>query len=615
MDKPDPPAANDNKPLTNAANDNKPLTKAANDNEAAAKPNAAANDNTPLNKAANDNEPKGNDLGKVTEKVKATAANDNEPKKTGPLTNSYFLRAPNTIIGGSGGGNGEDEVNKIIIRKLDLIDKKLSMIDELAKQIKNIIEEHIELQHKRYEELELKEEEGDKIGGKKALSCEQCKEKEKENPIVAFFKKIDKLKETLIGFVAMIIPMGVTLVKKLIDNVREKLSEVVRFVEKALSSAIKGVTGFLANFVKGLTEGIAFLLDLIPGGLGKGAAAALRKGGKDVAKSIEDAGKAADKYVTAKGESIATSVAAPPTRAQERTSLQKPGISATGGKQATAQEVASKNKGSETGLMKAAQSSGITDPVELAQFMAQASVETANFATLREYGNDQYFAKYDGRRDLGNSQPGDGAKYKGRGYLQITGRANYAHFGSLIGVDLVNNPQLAEEPDVAAKISIAYWNERVKKRVSDFNDTEKVTKIINGGYNGLAQRKANFEKYSKQSTSKPAAATAAAPSGPPTPAKSNAGAGAGAGGGTSSAKPTPAPKAPKAVASPSTVSSEAAATKASTPSGAMAGKKKMPDKKRANSTQQYIPSPAYHSSKADDASVFFMANEPHMGVA
>ena len=93
-----------------------------------------------------------------------------------------------------------------------------------------------------------------------------------------------------------------------------------------------------------------------------------------------------------------------------------------------------------------AMKNGITDPTELAMFMAQMSHESGSFRYAEEIhdGSD-----YEGSSILGNNQPGDGPRFKGRGYIQLTGRWNYGHYGKMIGVDLVNNPQLAD-PDIAA---------------------------------------------------------------------------------------------------------------------------------------------------------------------
>lgn len=122
---------------------------------------------------------------------------------------------------------------------------------------------------------------------------------------------------------------------------------------------------------------------------------------------------------------------------------------------------------------------------ELAAFMGQCAHESAKFTTTKEFSNG---TQYEGRADLGNTQPGDGARYKGRGFIQITGRANYTAAGKALGIDLVNHPELAERPDIATKVSIWYWNTRVKPRVANFGNTKAVTKKVNGGVNGLQDR-------------------------------------------------------------------------------------------------------------------------------
>ena len=129
---------------------------------------------------------------------------------------------------------------------------------------------------------------------------------------------------------------------------------------------------------------------------------------------------------------------------------------------------------------------------EARQFMAQCSHECDHFNTMEEYASG---AAYEGRSDLGNTQPGDGKRYKGRGYIQLTGRANYIDVGRAIGEDLVNNPTRASEPTVAAKVALHFWKTRVRRRVSDFCDTYAVTRVINGGTNGLDDRKSKFAKY------------------------------------------------------------------------------------------------------------------------
>ena len=144
-----------------------------------------------------------------------------------------------------------------------------------------------------------------------------------------------------------------------------------------------------------------------------------------------------------------------------------------------------------------AMKNGITDPTELAMFMAQMSHESGSFRYAEEIhdGSD-----YEGSSILGNNQPGDGPRFKGRGYIQLTGRWNYGHYGKMIGVDLVNNPQLAADPDVAAAIAIAYYMDRVDRGAARKGDVKSVTYAINGGYNGLKDRQRRFDLYMKGQT-------------------------------------------------------------------------------------------------------------------
>lgn len=102
-----------------------------------------------------------------------------------------------------------------------------------------------------------------------------------------------------------------------------------------------------------------------------------------------------------------------------------------------------------------------------------------------------------GKKNLGNTQPGDGWKYRGRGLIQITGRANYEMFGKLLGIDLVNNPDLANNPDIAFKIAETFWNKKVSSKITNFKDTKQITKIINGGTHGLKERDSYFKLYNK----------------------------------------------------------------------------------------------------------------------
>ena len=132
---------------------------------------------------------------------------------------------------------------------------------------------------------------------------------------------------------------------------------------------------------------------------------------------------------------------------------------------------------------------------ELAAFMAQVAHESDGFNTAKEYASG---SAYEGRKDLGNTQAGDGKRYKGRGYIQLTGRSNYEKAGKALGLDLVGNPSLAEDPKVAADVSVWFWKTKVKPQVPDFLDTERVTKVVNGGFNGLDDRKSYLERFTKK---------------------------------------------------------------------------------------------------------------------
>ena len=123
-----------------------------------------------------------------------------------------------------------------------------------------------------------------------------------------------------------------------------------------------------------------------------------------------------------------------------------------------------------------------------AHFLAQAAHESAHFTTLEEMGGPSYFARYDGRKDLGNVKPGDGNRFHGRGIFQLTGRANYRQMGKKLGLPLEQAPELAADPENSLAIAGEYWNSRSISKLADKDDIRAVTKKINGGYNGIADR-------------------------------------------------------------------------------------------------------------------------------
>lgn len=164
----------------------------------------------------------------------------------------------------------------------------------------------------------------------------------------------------------------------------------------------------------------------------------------------------------------------------------------------------SNNPNNEIAMLKAAKQAGIKGP-ELAQLMAQMKHESWDFERLKEKPQpgvpDYYNKKYDIRyspktaKILGNKAPGDGQKYHGRGFVQLTGRDNYRMAGQALGIDLLNHPELASKPDVASKIAVWYWNTRVKPGIQNFADTRAVTQKINPAAKGLENRHENFKDY------------------------------------------------------------------------------------------------------------------------
>jgi len=140
---------------------------------------------------------------------------------------------------------------------------------------------------------------------------------------------------------------------------------------------------------------------------------------------------------------------------------------------------------------------------ELAQFLAQVKHESFDFTHMDERGGSNYYKqKYDPQfapktaKILGNKHAGDGERYHGRGYIQLTGRDNYARAGKELGLDLVNKPELAADPANAAKIAVWFWQNKTKN-ITNFADTKSVTHKINPALQGLKDRQQNFAEYSK----------------------------------------------------------------------------------------------------------------------
>ena len=167
-------------------------------------------------------------------------------------------------------------------------------------------------------------------------------------------------------------------------------------------------------------------------------------------------------------------------------------------------------------LPNAGQSAGVFVPVlntamvhyqivgtkRMAAFIAQIGHESGQFRYVRELGNDQYLSKYDTgalAKRLGNTPEadGDGQKYRGRGLIQITGRANYMTCGEALALDLLNQPELLEKPQHACMSAAWYWASKGLNTLADKGLFDKITQRINGGQNGAADRQALYARALK----------------------------------------------------------------------------------------------------------------------
>lgn len=157
----------------------------------------------------------------------------------------------------------------------------------------------------------------------------------------------------------------------------------------------------------------------------------------------------------------------------------------------------------------------IDSPPRAAAFLAQLAHESGQLRWMEEiWGPTRAQRRYEPptrlARTLGNTQPGDGFRFKGRGPIQLTGRANYRVFGAGLGLDLIANPRLAASKEVGFRIAGLYWKKRGLNPLADAMDFWEITRRINGGHNGLADRQ-RFYRLARQVFGVPARRAAGAP--------------------------------------------------------------------------------------------------------
>jgi predicted chitinase/N-acetyl-anhydromuramyl-L-alanine amidase AmpD len=142
-------------------------------------------------------------------------------------------------------------------------------------------------------------------------------------------------------------------------------------------------------------------------------------------------------------------------------------------------------------LNRAMAEAGINTKQRKAMFLAQLAHESVQLRYFEEIASG---AAYEGRRDLGNVRPGDGRRFKGRGPIQLTGRANYRAAGKALGLPLESNPKMASRPSVGFRVAAWFWKSRGLNSLADRGDFIGVTRRINGGTNGLADRRRYYQR-------------------------------------------------------------------------------------------------------------------------
>lgn len=136
----------------------------------------------------------------------------------------------------------------------------------------------------------------------------------------------------------------------------------------------------------------------------------------------------------------------------------------------------------------------INTPRRRAAFLAQLAHESGEFRYFEELASGR---RYERRKDLGNTHPGDGVRYKGRGPIQITGRANYRAAGEALKLDLENNPTRAADPDVGFRTAVWFWSTHKLNKYADKGDFDTITRRINGGFIGKASRDEYYQRALK----------------------------------------------------------------------------------------------------------------------
>jgi putative chitinase len=136
----------------------------------------------------------------------------------------------------------------------------------------------------------------------------------------------------------------------------------------------------------------------------------------------------------------------------------------------------------------------IDSPLRRAAFLAQLAHESGELKYMEEIASGE---AYEGRASLGNNQPGDGKRYKGRGPIQLTGRNNYRKAGQALGMELEDHPERVADPEIGCRVAGWFWETRKLNDLADKGDFKEITRKVNGGFRGLEKREAYYKVAKK----------------------------------------------------------------------------------------------------------------------
>jgi putative chitinase len=134
---------------------------------------------------------------------------------------------------------------------------------------------------------------------------------------------------------------------------------------------------------------------------------------------------------------------------------------------------------------------GINTPKRQTAFLAQIAHESGELKYMEEIASGE---AYEGRKSLGNTEPGDGKRYKGRGPIQLTGRGNYRKAGEALKLDLEGKPETAAEPAIGCRVAGWFWKTHGLNELADKGDFRQITRRVNGGFNGQARREEYYKR-------------------------------------------------------------------------------------------------------------------------